>query len=226
MAWVTFFTPLIFAIVLLISYDKRAITATQEGVVIGYYMLLAFSLCRGNWFLVGASVGLCIMSRYLLLPWVGILLITMWIHASRKEVGAFITGMLVLPIILVIISGVWPHLGNIAGLAEHYLEAVTSLPGKYAYTIEQSPGMARFFFPTSMDQLSKIMLGGALVIPTIGFMSYLGRKSSLPLHLYALCMLKLSMVWILSFILIPYNYIFLSSILLSIFLLFAVPRGA
>ena len=164
------------------------------------------------------------MSRYLLLPWVGTLLITLVLHTSRKEVGAFIIGLLALPMLLTTISGVWPHLGTISGLSEHYLEAVNSIPEKYAYTIEQSPGMARFFFPTSMDLLSKTMLGGAVVIPVIGFIMYLRNKPSLPLHLYALCILKLSMIWVLSFITIPYHYLFLSSIFLSVFLLFAITR--
>ncbi len=221
---VTIYTPILLTILLLVSYDVRAITLTQEGVVIGYYMLLGFSLCRGNWLLVGVAAGLCIMSRYMILPWVGILFITLCLQKSRKEVGAFVIGLSVLPLILILLSGVWPNLGTIVGLSDHYLNAVISLPQKYAYTIEQSTGMARFFFPSSMEKLSSTMLAGAVLIPAIGFVVFIKKKNALPLHLYALCLLKLSMVWILCFITIPYEYLFLTSIFLSSFLLFVIPR--
>lgn len=211
--------PGVLAVTFMFSLDDSAITMTQEGVVIGYYMLLAYAIYRKKTLVIGIALGLCMMSRYYLLPWLSCYLIALFFLQDVREFFQTIAALALTCFFLIIISKVGPHLSLIMSLSDHYLEAVVADTDKFIYTMEHSGGMGRYFFPSRMGLLQSLLLGGALVIPVVGFLIYRRSSTDIDIHMYSLCLLKISMVWALSFMIIPYQYLFLPSLFVSLFMI-------
>ena len=211
--------PGVLVVTFMFSLDDSAITMTQEGVVIGYYMLLAYAIYRKKTIAIGIALGLCMMSRYYLLPWLSCYLIALFFLKSPRKSLQTIAALVFTCFLLIIISKVGPHLSMIMGLSDHYLDAVVSDTEKFIYTMEHSGGMGRYFFPARMGLLQSLLLGGSLVIPVIGFLIYKRARFEMGVQMYSLCLLKISMVWALSFMIIPYQYLFLPSLFVSLFMI-------
>ena len=180
---VTVGIPIVLIWTMITTYDHTLISISQEGVVIGYYLLLSYALIVRNWWLVGLSIGLCLMSRYSLAPWglgLGVILLFSKNYKVIKQVSI---GALVTSILLIISTGTLPHLNMIFGMPKHYLTSVQADPSKYLSTIEINLGLAKFFSFENLGVLHNMQLWLSISLPLLVFGLYQYRKPKTPFNL-------------------------------------------
>ncbi len=208
--------PLVLLWTMMTVYDYSMISLSQEGIVIGYYLVLCYALMSRAWWLVGLSLGLCLMSRYGLAPWalgLGIYLLLSKKYNILKQVTV---GTLVTTIILIISTGTLPHLKMIFGMPQNYLASVQADPGKYLPTIEANLGLAKYFSFEYLGGLHHAQLWISIILPILLFGFYKYYKINTSFNLFALCALKLSLVVFYNLLIIPYSYLFYTSTFVSV----------
>lgn len=208
--------PLLLNWNMLLVYDHSMISITQEGIVIGYYLLLSYALISQRWWLVGISIGLCLMSRYALAPWVLGLGIYLLISKNYKAFREVTIVSVFTTLVLIISTGTIPHLNMIFGMPQNYLTSVQLDPGKYLPTIESNLGLTKFIAFENLGWLHSGQLCTSIVLPLVLFALYRYGKIKMHFNLYALCVLKLTLVVFYNLLIIPYSYLFYTSTFTSI----------
>ena len=92
----------------LLLKDKITIGRTEEGIVIGYYLFLAFSLTRKQPVLIGIAIACCLISRFSLFFWVPMYLIYVFFFESKRQ-AYIITATIVIIVFFVFLLpyGFW-----------------------------------------------------------------------------------------------------------------------
>ncbi len=203
----------------ILSPGTYLITHSEEGIVIGYYLVLFYAILNKKWALTGIAIGLCLLSRYALLTWAISFVIGLMIYANRKYALRVFTFSLCTIIFLMLVTRAYEHLDIFIGLPDQYLHSVMSNPDKYLPVINESLGIAKFVdidhFPI-LHLIFKIII---IIIPALGFLVYKFLKKTIRFELYALCLLKITLIAFYNLILLPYPYLFYTSTFLSLALL-------
>lgn len=215
------FVPLFWLATTLVTKDMSYFIHTQEGIAVGYYLLLAFALMRGNPYLIGFSAALCLTSRFSFIFWLlayGLYLL--FSKDYRFFLKTAIVGLLTV-VALMLFTGAYRHLDVFMGLQRTYLHAVRpNNEWKYSEMLQTSLGMARFWGYASLKELHKLFLIVNTLVPVLAFSIYLLRKrGTRKRNLISLCILKLSLVCFYNLILIPIPYLFYTSTFISIAIL-------
>ena len=198
------------------------ITITEEPIVVGFYMLLGYALIKNKPILIAAALSFCFLSRYALLFWAVTYLVYTFVHTSRRQALIIGIGTGVLSLFLLYISQGIEQLELFYSLKDAYLETLNN-PDKIAGVLnitEKNIGLARFFSPESLPTLHTALFWGSLIIPPILYVWYhhKGRQWIAP-QWFALCSLKLSLVWFFNMNAMPYSYLFYTSTFLSLIIL-------
>ncbi len=196
--------------------DTRFFSMSQEAIVLFYYIFLAWALIQKNPVLIGIAVSLCLLSRYILAPWILLLAYLTWHKENRRFL--VIGGITSISVVVILLSmgQAWGYIPLFIDLQQHYIESVMSDPSNYRPLIKDSIGMARFVPYEGLVNLHKTSLLLSVALPFI----MIGLRRWLFTHLkwnhYVLIALKLSFVFYANLLVMPYIYLFVPSVFLSL----------
>ena len=199
--------------------DERMILRTQEPVAFFYYVLLGYGLMKEKWQLTGVAIALCLLSRFMIAPWVVVFLIFLILQQRIRETFQISIPSMALIIFLLLLTGAADRINLFLTLDDHYLYAIQSDPEKYIPTISSNLGIAKFFQMEDLNVLHLALKISSFVIPFTAFLLYLIYRPSVRIGLYSLLVLKLSLVFFLNLLIIPYDYLFYTSTFCSILIL-------
>lgn len=202
---------------------------TFEIMIVAFYWLLAMALMSKSFWLLLAGLVLCLLSRYSLVLWLPMFLFVMFTHLSRRRaiqmavsiVGA-IAVVYVLPFLLetpnAFIDGYEYHVKA----AQDEWRFAAEGNSRWA-TLFGGAGMAPWFYDfgagSPLDRLNALRLTHVIlsVIVVVALMAafYL-RKSKWSVGLFGLSSLKIYLAVFYGFIQIPYTYLFMIPVIVSV----------
>jgi len=199
--------------------DFKLISLTEEPIVIAYYLFLAYALAKNKPYLIGLALSLCLMSRFALAFWVLMYLVYVFIFQHRKDavkIGAVIS---VSVFFLLITTGAIWQLDVILGLPNIYINHLMDNEWKFNGFIISKLGLLKFFSFESLPLLNRLFFMANLVVPIACLVFFWKFKERINQPLFAICSLKLCLVFFYSFLIMPFLYLFYTSTFLSIAIL-------
>lgn len=198
------------------------ITISEEPVVVAAYACLAFSLRRKKVALFIIALASCLLSRYALIFWAAAYLLYELVVGERREALIKGFGTLLLMLVLLVISQGIFELELFYSLKDAYLDSFQNpdLLWRTQNTVSKNIGMARFLPFEYLLSLHQLMFWGSLVLPFLlfGWYHFGLRQKGIALWLFALCSLKLCLVFFFNFNALPYSYLFYTSTTVSLVL--------
>ena len=213
---ITLGIPIFLSLTMITVYNHTLISISQEGIVIGYYLLLCYALIVRNWWLIGISISLCLMSRYSLAPWMFGYVALLFLSKNYRPLKQVIISTLMTTLILLTVTGTLPHLKMILTMPQNYLASVQADPSRYLYAIESNLGLAKYFSIEGLSILHSAQLWISIIVPILLFGLYRFYNLKISFNIYALCVLKVSLVLFYNLLIIPYSYLFYTSTFVSI----------
>lgn len=212
-------------VVLVLAYTlldySTFITISEEPVVVGFYALLGYFLVKNKPLGIAAALTCCLLSRYTLIFWAVTHIAYIFIKGERKTaitIGGF---ALILGLLIMAVSQGWQQLELFYSLRGSYQETLTNPAEEWGVTntINGNIGLARFVGYERLTALYRLLFWGALLLPVLLYLWYHFKlKSSVSLGLFALCSLKLCLVFFFNVNPLPYSYLFYTSTFLSLVL--------
>lgn len=215
---------------------------TVELLIVGYYYLLAAAIFNRGVVWRGIAIGLALLSRYVLAPWLPLFLGLVAYGEGRRRallivglVTAAVVALYVVPFLAAdwsifvrgqeaywaVALGEWQHFAT-PGVTHHVHNGL----GFAVYVYELVPGdlAARI----NLSRLIHVV--ASLAIVALVALVYARSTPRIDHRLYALLTLKLSVATFYFFIQVPYAYLVSLSVLLSVFVLLFVslppPQGS
>ena len=219
--------PLIYLLKYLFQIDFRLFAVTEEGIVIGYYLFLAYALMTDNPWLKGGAIALCLMSRYVLVFWLPFYVAYVFLKESRRS-AYIITGVCgAICLLLMFGTGAIYHLDNFLNMPKVYLEAVLDPNNSWKYegTLHESLGLGKFLGIQRLGLLHKGLFIFSLLSPLLFFVWVYVRPTSLNRSFWAICSLKMSLVIFYHFLVINPLYLFYTSTFFSFGILYHYLAG-
>ncbi len=197
---------------------------TQEGVVAGFYMLLAFGLLRQNPYIIGLGMACCLLSRYTLLFWIPVYLGYLFFTAERSFfIKLFLTFSGLMLALFVIPYFIWApayfislpahQAGGFAWFWESY-----HIPARQYHNV----GLFKFFAIEQVSTMTWWEVIGGFSAPLL-FIALTHRwlkNNTTALRFIGFGSLKISLIFFYNFIPTPYMYLFFPVTLLSYPVLF------
>lgn len=202
------------------------VNMAEEGVVIGYYVLLVLALLSGRPWLTGIAISLCMLSRYALAGWVPAYLLYLVLEKRRKPLATIVITGLSCFVLLFLLPVGWTTFLRLAKLPGDYIAFAARVWKDSPDVFASSPGFAWFFGPHRVALLHGLLLVLSFSVPLIFVLVGRRRQRSVNLPLAAL---KISLVVFYCFIDVPYLYLFYTSCFMSLIivaLLLRDPPGA
>jgi len=193
----------------------------DEGPVVLFFVLFAFSLWKGNAIFIGVTIALGLLTRYSFLPVLPAVFIAYWIFDRKKDfyvifISAFITGSF-----LMIITGAVFEIQTFLSLPKHYVEAVIGEDyQKLSPTIQHGLGLAKFFTKENLPFIVQIQMLLTFLVPLLLLISYKYFRWKIEFRIFLLGILKLELVLFYNLMIIPIHNLFLTSNFITIVLLF------
>jgi hypothetical protein len=204
---------------------------TVETLVIGYYLLMALCIFSKSNLVRALSLLVCVLSRYALVIWIPLyILIVFFVESKRNAIiisAICATGVLllyVLPFMTVdinIFSNA--HKAYYGAAVGEWSGQGWQQPGEKPYQLFQGIGLSGFIYDnTSGDIVNKVSIAqrihlvvSVLITLLLGLFYYV-FKSKLNHRIFLLGSLKVYLAFFYSLIQVPYNYLFLSMIIVSL----------
>ena len=213
-------------LLILLSYIfieySTLITLTEEPIVLGFYVLLAYSLVKNKPILFIIALSCCLLSRYALLFWAATYLFYSFFQTSKRQALIIGVGTGVLSLLLLYISQGIGQIELFISLKDAYLKTLTNPDETWGIIniTQKNIGLARFFDLSQLPALHAGLFWGSLLIPPSLYTWYhfYGRHWIYPTW-FALCSLKLCLVWFFNMNAMPYSYLFYTSTFLSLVIL-------
>ncbi|MEL6590993.1 MAG: hypothetical protein AAFP02_11150 [Bacteroidota bacterium] len=227
-----FFLPLIpmYFIMEAIWVEKVfMVRLTQEGVAVFYYLLLGFAIWRRIPWLEGIAIGLCLLSRYALIPWLLVYGVYALFFRSRRELITVVGIPSAMVLFLFLIPygfERWDFFFNHPGKYKAYAERLWI---KDVLFYERTLGLAKYFSQEMVIWQNRLHLGLTFAAPAAMLAAgwkRLRKPIEYPqLHaFFLLCSLKLSLVMFYNFIVVPVYYLFYVNTFLSVLIVAAYIR--
>lgn len=203
------------------------ITMTQEGIVIAYYMFFALVLIRfhRNPYLTSTAITLCLLSRFTLLFFFGFYLLFLWKYEDKKLAYKILGLTSIMVVLIMTIFQAIFHLDIFLGLSANYMDAVMTKKEKYVDVIKYSMGIAKFFKYENLSVLHTLHLVFQIIPLAGAFVYFHYAKPRINRQLFALCIAKLSLVFFFNLLILPYTYLFYTSMLYSIVIFYVYAQG-
>jgi hypothetical protein len=198
------------------------VSVSEEGVVIGYYVLLVLALVSGKPWLTAIAISLCMLSRYALVGWIPAYLLWLILQKKRKQLSIVsLTGILCFVLLFLIPVG-WVTFTRLAHLPANYVSFAGRVWKDAPDVFSTAPGLAWFFGRNGTAILHGLLTLFSFILPiTFTVTALRRRRSNIPL-----AALKLSLVVFYCFIDVPYLYLFYTSSLVSLIILALATRDA
>lgn len=214
-------------LLILLSYIfidySTLITISEEPIVIGFYVFLGYAVIKNKPILILVALSFCIMSRYSLVFWAITYIAYTFFQISKSK--ALIIGIgsgLFCLFLLYISQGIY-QLELFHSLKSAYLETLTNheKAGPITSITQKNIGLARFFSFEQLPHLHNALFWGSILLPPIlySWYHYFGRQW-VKHEWFALCCLKLSLVYFFNMNALPFSYLFYTSTFLSLIIIF------
>ncbi|HEV2479045.1 MAG TPA: hypothetical protein VGS79_05255 [Puia sp.] len=199
------------------------VSVAEEGVVIGYYVLLVLALLSGRPLLTGIAISLCMLSRYALVGWVPAYLLYLALEKKwRSLITIVITGVSCFVLLFLLPVG-WGTFLRLAKLPGDYVAFAARVWKDSPDVFASAPAFAWFFGPHRIGLLHGLLLALSFSVPLIFI--WLGRRHHRSVNL-PLAALKINLVVFFSFIDVPYLYLFYTSCFVSLIIVALLLREA
>lgn len=213
--------PVVLVLAYILVDYSTFITISEEPVVVGFYAMLGYFLVKNKPLGIAVALTCCLLSRYTLIFWAVTHVAYIFIKGERKTaitIGGF---ALVLGLLIMFASQGWQQLELFYSLRGSYQETLANPAEEWGVTntINGNIGLARFVEYKHLTVLYRLLFRGALLLPALLYLWYHFKlKSSVRLGLFALCSLKLCLVFFFNVNPLPYSYLFYTSTFLSLIL--------
>ncbi len=215
----------------LLVKDRITLGNTEEGIVIGYYLLLGFALAKKKPILIGIAIACCLLSRFALFFWVPVYLLYVFFYDSRKNTYIITSVIAVIVLLVFLIPFGFQQPEYFINIPSDYKVGVDQAwnynyndeTGKY---YENSLGYTKYFDISQIHFLHNIQIIVAAILPFLLLLIYaiINKKRKLNSDFFALCSLKLVLVFFYNMIEVPYYYLFFVSTFFSYAILFTYLR--
>lgn len=213
------FVPIFYLLFGLIFTDYRLISLSEESVVVCYYLFLAYSLTKRNPYLIGIAISLCLMSRFALVFWAMMYIVYVFFFQHKKDATKIGGTIAVLCTLLLLSTGAIWQIDVILGLPKIYVEHLMENEWKFNGFIKTNLGLLKFFPFSVLPIFHQSFLLISVGIPFLCFLFYWRFKHRINQPFFAICSLKLSLVFFYNFLLMPFLYLFYTSTFFSIAIL-------
>lgn len=214
----------------LLVKDKITFGRTEEGVVIAYYLFLAFALLSKKPILIGIAIASCLMSRFALFFWVPMYLIYVFVYESRRQ--AYIITSVIAAIIFVVF---------LLPFGFKQPEYFINIPSDYHVGVDTAwksnedengqyyqryLGYARYFDISQIKLLHNLQIISAAILPflLLGAFRLLNKRIAFNTDLFGICTLKIVLVFFYNMVEVPYYYLFFVSTFFSYAVLYGYLR--
>jgi hypothetical protein len=219
--------PLALVFYALLNVDTRLLVMSQEGVVIGFYLLLIYALSTRKSFVIAIAISLCLLSRYTLAVWAVMYVIYLYFFESRKAaIQVASVSALVVSIFLLVSQG-FRQIFTFLHTQDLYLKAAENprRVEKLTPAIENNLGMAKMVDFADLNILHNLFLVCAFAVPLISILLFARFRKNLNQSLFAICSLKLSLVFFYNLLIIPALYLFYTNMFFSLGILYFYLNG-
>ncbi|MBK7407815.1 MAG: hypothetical protein IPJ40_06875 [Saprospirales bacterium] len=225
---------------LLIVFDRHIFGHSVELTIVAFYLFLALTLFHSKPWVMALGIVICLLSRYAFTFWLPAYLVMLWIGKGFKP--AFATGLYtLLGVLLLYILPFWIKDPGILKRGLDYYETTAigqwqtqpwQEPGAKPFHLDRGLSFALLFYDfgngTAKDRLAanrsaQVWVCLLLAIGlAIGF--YFWKKRGLDSRLYALGSLKAYLTIFYAFLHVPFSYLFMVPLFLSVAVLYETPR--
>ena len=198
----------------LILFDSTLLTMSEESVVIFYYILFALSILNHNNTMTAISITSCLLSRFSLLFYFIFCFVANFIYYDRKQSIKIFGLVLCLSASIFVYFECYKNLFTFLNLSNNYIQAIVNNPSKYQTLVKYGLGVATFWEYKNLTILHKLFMIFNFAIPFLLFAIYKKMKN-IPLNIFAVLVAKMCMVVFYNFLIMPYSYLFYTSIFFS-----------
>jgi hypothetical protein len=206
------------------------VSVSEEGVVIGYYVLLVLALLSGKPWLTGIAISLCMLSRYALVGWIPAYLLYLALERRWRHLSIItLTGILCFTLLFLVPVG-WTTFLRLIHLPGDYV-AFADRVWNDSPEVFSSARPRLVLRPQRRRHSPWLLITFSFTLPVLfTVLAWPPRsrsqrpnacalhplQSPRPLSNIPLAALKLSLVIFYSFIDVPYLYLFYTSSLVSL----------
>ena len=212
------------------------VSVSEEGAVIGYYVLLVLALISGKPWLTGIAISLCMLSRYALVGWVPAYLLYLLLEKKRRDLLIITLAGIGCFVLLFLLPVGWVIFLRLARLPGDYIGFAARVWRDSPDVFWTAPGLAYFFGPKRIALLHGLLVTLSFAVPALfvifcywrgrrviaegkGPVAHGGRGKADVSRAFAnipLAALKLGLVVFYCFIDVPYLYLFYTSSFVSL----------
>jgi hypothetical protein len=188
------------------------LSVAEEGMVIGYYVLLVLALISGKPWLTGIAISLCMLSRYALVGWVPAYLVFLAMEKKWKALSIItLTGMLCFVLLFLVPVGLNTFI-RLAKLPGDYVAFAGRVWKDSPDVFSTAPAFAWLFGPNRVALLHTLLISLTFIAPMSLVLLVRRRR----IANWPLAALKASLVIFFCFIDVPYLYLFYTSSFVSL----------
>lgn len=193
----------------------------DEGPVVLFFVLFAYSLWQGNAMLIGVTMALGLLTRYSFLPVLPAIFLAYWMFDHKKALYTMFTSAFLTGVFLMVITGAIFEIHTFLALPKHYVTAVIGEDfQKLSPTIQNGLGLAKFFSKENLPSIVNIQMLLTFLVPLLLLIPYKYLNWKIDFRVFLLGLLKLEIVLFYNLMIIPIHNLFLVSNFLTIALLF------
>lgn len=217
-AWIVYAAAFVLYAWLLTSEKTGLIIFSEEGVVLLYYVLLVWALGKKNYWLIGITASLCILSRYALIGWLPAMLLYLVVLKQWKNLFRFAAAGLICLLFLLVLPFGWTVFFSLSALPAEYITFTERVWHQSPEFFTGGLGWARFFVPDQMGLQHRLLIVLSFLVPLLAMAGclYLIRRGKLAAANAPLAVLKLTVVVFFTLIDVPYLYLFYTSSFISL----------
>lgn len=216
----------LFSLFLLINYllikDRYTIGVSEEGLIVGYYLFLGFSLSKKNPYLIGLAIACCLMSRFALFFWVPMFIIYVYFFESKKNAFIIFSIISIIVLLVFLIPFGFRQPEYFLNIPADYHVGVDRAWNWYPDKIHYGMGLAKFFDITQTKLIHNLQISISAIIPVLFIVTFvlLRKRFNLNATFFGLCSLKVSLVFFYIFLEVPYFYLYFVPTFFSYTILF------
>lgn len=200
--------------------DRRLISMSDEGVVIGWYVLLTCAIWSKKPVLTGLLIALSLLSRLSIIGWIPAFGLFMFFFDDRKKAVKIAAVAGVTGLVLMFVTGALFNLSNFLDLPKRYLQAVQGEEyQKLLGAINEGPGIAKMLTQQQLPILHSVNQWSTFLIPLILVALYWRFRKYFDRDMYPIAMLKISLVFFFNLLIIPIHTMFFTSTFISVAIL-------
>ena len=207
--------------------DPSIIGITIELAAAGYYMMFIWGINQKNAILSGLFASLCLLSRYYLIFWLPLWAFVLFISGNRKELYKTIAATVFFISIFYIIpflSKDWSSFYEGYKGSYSLLTSWATTGGQRPFHLFKGDGFAHLFYlsyyktnyQTGYVLLQKVLLAAAVGTPVLLGAWYALYRKNIYYRIFLLASIKIFLIVFLIFITVPFKYLFVVDLFVSI----------